>query len=232
MNKIWHLAQINLLQDLPMEDLAMIDAMAPMNTVQKGRLIVTPASSEKILYLLKHGRVRLYKMNEEGKQLTIGILGKGNVFGETDTFSTGSHNAFVEAIDDVLLCALSKKDLEEIFTKRPQVAMKMIGILTERMQEAQNMLENLAFRDVRYRILYLLTKLAKSFGEDQDKEKEFTTIDIALSHQEIANMIGATRESISLSLATLAREDLVRTRRKEIAIAVDRVEAILADSTS
>jgi CRP/FNR family transcriptional regulator len=208
----------------------MIDAMAPMNTVPKGRIIVSPSSNEKTLYLLKNGRVRLYKMNEEGKQLTIGILGKGNVFGETDTFSTGSHHAFVEAIDDVLLCALSKHDLEQIFTKRPEVAMKMISILTERMQETQNMLENLAFRDVRYRILYLLAKLAKSFGDPLRGEKGFTTIDIALSHQEIANMIGATRESISLSLSQLSKENLVRTKRKEIAIAFDRIEKILADS--
>ncbi|KPV45054.1 Crp/Fnr family transcriptional regulator [Alicyclobacillus ferrooxydans] len=230
MNKVWYLSQINLLEELPMEDLQMIDAMAPMSRVPKGTLIITPDTENVSLYFLKQGRVRLFKVNEDGKQLTIGLLGKGNIFGETETFSTGSGSAYVEAMDDALVCILGKKDFEGLLMKRPQVALKMVSILTQRIRESEEMLENLAFRDVRYRLLYLLSKLAKSFGQPSDGEKSpYTKLDLNLSHQELANMIGATRESVSVTLSQLAKEGIVTTGRKEIAVDLRKAGEIIEE---
>ncbi len=229
MNKVWYLSQINLLEELPMEDLQMIDAMAPMSTVKRGTMIITPEQNNNNLYLLKQGKVRLYKMNEEGKQLTLGLLGKGNIFGETETFSTGSGSAYVEAMDDALVCILGKQDFENLLTKRPQVALKLVNILTQRLRESEEMLENLAFRDVRYRLLYLLVKLAKRFGETQSDSGPFLKLDLTLSHQELANMIGATRESVSVALSQLSKEDIVRTGRKEIALDIEKAELLLEE---
>lgn len=213
-----------------MEDLQMIDAMAPMSRVQKGAIIISPDTENQNLYFLKQGRVRLFKVNEDGKQLTIGLLGKGNIFGETETFSTGSGSAYVEAIDDALVCVLGKKDFEILLMKRPQVALKMVSILTQRIRESEEMLENLAFRDVRYRLLYLLAKLAKSFGEQSSSERApFTKLDLNLSHQELANMIGATRESVSVTLSQLAKDGFVTTGRKEIAVDLQKAEEILEE---
>ncbi len=231
MDKVWYLSQINLLEDLPMEDLQMIDAMAPMSTIKKGTLIISPETENKNLYFLKRGRVRLFKVNEDGKQLTIGLLGKGNIFGETETFSTGSRSAYVEAMDDALVCILGKKDFEALLMKRPQVALKMVSILTQKIRESEEMLENLAFRDVRYRLLYLLAKLAKRFGQaSTDVARPYTRLDLNLTHQELANMIGATRESVSMTLSHLANEGLVTTGRKEIAVDLRKAEEILDES--
>lgn len=70
-----------------MADLQMIDDVAPMSTVQKGSLIISPDTESNNLYFLKQGRVQFFKVSEDGKQFTIGLLGKGNIFGETETFS-------------------------------------------------------------------------------------------------------------------------------------------------
>lgn len=228
MNKVLYLSQINLLEELPMEDLQMIDAMAPMSRVEKGTVIISPDTESTNLYFLKQGRVRLFKVNEDGKQLTIGLLGKGNIFGETETFSTGSGSAYVEAMDDALVCVLGKKDFEGLLMKRPQVALKMVSILTQRIRESEEMLENLAFRDVRYRLLYLLSKLARSFGQASTGESNpYTKLDLNLSHQELANMIGATRESVSVTLSQLSKAGLVTTGRKEIAVDLKKAEVFL-----
>lgn len=230
MNKIWYLSQVNLLEELPMKDLRMIDKMAPMSEVQKGALIITPNTENNKLYFLKRGRVRLYKVNEDGKQLTIGLLGKGNIFGETETFSTGSGSAYVEVMEDALVCVLGKKDFEMLLLKRPQIALKMVSILTQRIRESEEMLENFAFRDVRYRLLYLLAKLAKSFGPSKnDETSSYTKLGLHLSHQELANMIGATRESVSVTLSQLTKEGIVSTGRKEIAIDLERANEILQE---
>lgn len=228
MNKLWYLSQINLFEDLPMEDLQMIDAVAPMHTIPKGTVIVAASAETHNLYLLKKGRVRLFKTSDDGKQLTLGLLGKGNIFGETDSLSTGTGAATVEALDDTLVCVLSKQDLDAILLKRPAVALKMVGILSQRLREAEELVENLAFRDVRYRVLYLLTKLARQFGVVSEASAPgFMNLDLNLSHQDLAHMIGATRESVSMVVSQLAKEGIVIAGRKHIAVDVPRAMALI-----
>lgn len=226
-------ADQSIFEELPMEDLRMIDEMAPMSSIEKGALIITPNTVSRNLYLLKQGRIRLFKVNEDGKQLTLGLLGKGNIFGETETFSTGSGSAYVEAVDDALVCILGKQDFETFLTKRPQVALKMMSILTQRIRKSEEMLENLAFRDIRYRLLYLLAKLTKSFSQASTvKLGPYIKLDLNLSHQELANMIGATRESVSVTLSNLVKDGIVVTGRKEIAIDLGRAEEMLEENES
>lgn len=228
MDKLWYLSQINLFEALPMADLREIDHMAPMSTIKKGSLIIDPTAENRNLYLLKRGRVRLFKMSEDGKQLTLGLLGKGNIFGETESLSTGLGSAYVEALDDSLVCILGKADFEAILLKWPQVALKMVTILTERIREAEELVENLAFHDLRYRVIYLLTKLAHQFGSrDEIGTPGYTQLDLNLSHHDLAQMIGSTRESVSLVLSHLAKEGLVVTGRKAVAVDLPRATALI-----
>jgi CRP/FNR family transcriptional regulator, anaerobic regulatory protein len=69
-----------------------------MNITTKGTIISSPGYSPQVLYLLKQGKVRLYKINSEGKELTLGILGQGNIFGEIETFSTGTRNVYIQRL--------------------------------------------------------------------------------------------------------------------------------------
>lgn len=230
-NKLWYLSQINLFEALPMEDLRLIDQMAPMSTMKKGTLI-DPTTNNPQLYLLKKGRVRLFKVSEDGRQLTLGLLGKGNIFGETESLSTGSGSASVEALDDALVCVLGKDDFEAILLKRPAVALKMVSILTQRIREAEELVENLAFHDVRYRVVYLLAKLAQQFGSAEDGTVAgYTQLDLALSHADLANMIGATRESVSMVLSQLAKEGVVVTGRRTLAVDLHRAKQLIDPAT-
>lgn len=227
-NKLWYLSQINLFETLPMKDLRLIEKMAPMSTIPKGTLIIDPTTDNRQLYLLKRGRVRLFKVSEDGRQLTLGLLGHGNIFGETESLSTGSGAAYVEALDDALVCILGKEDFEAILLKHPAVALKMVSILTQRIREAEELVENLAFHDVRYRLVYLLAKLTQQFGSTGDGGSPgYTKLDLNLSHQELANMIGATRESVSMAVSQLAKEGLVITGRKEIAVDLRRAKTLI-----
>ncbi len=231
MDKLWYLSQINLFEALPMADLRTIDRMAPMSTIQKGTLIIDPTMENRNLYLLKSGRVRLFKMSEDGKQLTLGLLGKGNIFGETESLSTGLGSAYVEAMDDSLVCILGKADFEAILVKWPQVALKMVAILTQRVRDAEELLETIAFRDVRYRVVYLLAKLAQQFGSTKDGPASgYTHVDLALSHYDLANMIGATRESVSMVLSQLSKEGVVLTGRREIAVDLLQAKRLIDDA--
>jgi CRP-like cAMP-binding protein len=221
MNKIWYLSQISIFDTLPMEDLMEIERMAPMSTIKKKTLIQSPETFCEGLFFLKEGKLRLYKFSPEGKQFTLGILGQGNVFGEIDSFSLGTRDIFIETMEETLLCSLTKEEFERFLVDRPQLALKLLKLLSERLKERDALLEQLALGDIRDRVLHLLLKLSDQFGK---KEGEYDKIDLPITHQELANMIGSTRESITIVLNELAEEDIIRTGRMSIHIHRERAQ--------
>lgn len=224
MNKLWYLSQIRMFDCLPMEDLMEIDRMAPMSTIEKNVLIQTPESFREGLYVIKEGKLRLFKVNAEGKQFTLGILGTGNVFGEIDFFSLGTRDIFIETIDKTLLCSLAKTQFERFLSERPQLALKFLKVLSDRLKDRDEMLEQLALGDLRNRVLHLLTKLAEQFGIEEDG---YHRIDLPLTHQELANMIGATRESVTVILNELVKSGFIRTGRKSIHVKLNEAKDFL-----
>jgi CRP-like cAMP-binding protein len=224
MDKLWYLSRISIFETLPEEDLQEIDRMAPMthfNMLPKGTMVQTPNQVRDGLFFIKEGKLRMYKINADGKQFTAGILGSGNMFGEIAAFSLGTRDIFIETIEETLICSVLKEHFEQFLLKRPQLAMKFLKELSERLRERDELLEKLALGSIRERVLHLLLKLADKFGVE---ESGYQKIDFALTHQEVANMIGATRESVSVALTDLAKEGIVRTGRKSITVHVGKVK--------
>jgi CRP-like cAMP-binding protein len=199
---------------LPPAALQEVDRMAPMNVARKGTLIMEPGTPREVLYLLKEGRVRIYRMNPEGRQLTTALLGSGNVFGEVGSLSTGTHGAFAEAVEETILCLLRRPDVERLLQNHPQLSLRLIELLSEQLRQTQELMGYLALEDVRSRLLYLLVRLAAEFGTEGEKPWQLIRAD--LTHQDLASMIGSSRETVSNMISALAREGLVRTGRKEI----------------
>lgn len=219
MDKLWYLSRISIFEALPQEDLMELDRMAPMthfNALPKGTLIQSPDTYRDGLFFIKEGKLRLYKINAEGKQFTVGIMGKGNMFGEIDTFSFGTNGLYIETMEETLICSVPKERFENFLEKRPQLAMKFLTELSNMLRERDELLEKLALGDVRERILHLLLKLSERFGAIEDNG--LVKIDLALTHQEVANMIGATRESVTMILNELTKEHIIRTGRKSISV--------------
>ncbi|WCK56263.1 Crp/Fnr family transcriptional regulator [Aneurinibacillus sp. Ricciae_BoGa-3] len=221
MNKLWYLSQISLFNTLPMEDLMEIEKMGPMSTIQSHTLIQTPETFHEGLYIVKEGKLRLYKVNAEGKQFTLGILGKGNIFGEIDSFSLGTRDIYIETMEKTLLCSLGKEQFETFLTSRPKLALNFLKLLSERLKERDALLEQLALGDLRDRVLHLLMKLAKQFGI---KDGNYHKIDFPLTHQELANMVGATRESVTMILKQLSKEEIIRTGRMSIEVNANKAQ--------
>ncbi|UOK57686.1 Crp/Fnr family transcriptional regulator [Bacillus sp. OVS6] len=121
---------------------------------------------QKILYLIKSGNVRLYKLSEGGKEFTIDILGTGHVFGEIGSFTTGSENMYAETWEDSIICTIDKNQFEKIIHDRPSVSLKFIEMVSNRLKEVEELLEYMAYSSVRKRLLFLLHKLAVKFGEN------------------------------------------------------------------
>ncbi|TCP29931.1 CRP/FNR family transcriptional regulator [Scopulibacillus darangshiensis] len=219
MNKLSLLSQINLFEELPMDELKVIDKMSDMYPMKKGTIVLNPLKPMHALFLLKKGTVRLYRSNEEGKQLTVDLLGDGNVFGETSTFSLHDDDVYAEALTDVYICIIGKEEMESLMKKSPTLAIKFIEILSARLREMYELSEQIALRSVRYRMLALLLKLSERFGK---RTNQWQTIDIKITHHDLATMIGSTRETVSATLSQLKKEKIVQKTLFSLKIDVEK----------
>jgi CRP/FNR family transcriptional regulator, anaerobic regulatory protein len=228
-DKLWYLSKISIFETLPTEDLEEIDRMAPMthfNAVSKGTMVQTPGTERDGLFFVKEGKLRLYKINSDGKQFTVGILGKGNMFGEIDSFSLGTKGIYIEAMEETLICSVLKDHFNKFLSQRPLLAMKFLKELSDRLRERDELLEKFALGDLREKVLYLLFKLAEKFGVE---DEEYVRIDIPLTHQELANMIGALRESVTLVLHELSEEDFIQTGRMSIRVNIGKAKEYFSE---
>lgn len=200
-----------------------LDTVHHFTWIAKHTLVQTPDDGREGLFFVKEGKLRLYKLNENGKQLTLGILTRGNIYGELNSFSFGTSRVYVETMEPSLICSMSESQFERLMVNRPQLAVKFLKALSDRLKEREEQLEQIAFYGLRERILHLLATLSNKFGTVQDG---YTLIDLPLSHQEIANMLGATREGVSAVMSELAKEGIVRTGRMRVELAVRTIESL------
>ncbi len=216
MDKIQYLSQFNLLNSLSMEDLIEMDRLTSITAVAKNQFIQTPDTFTEGLYFVKKGKVRLYKLNAEGKQFTLDILSEGNVFGEMAGISFGTRELYIEAVDDCHICLMNKERFESFLIHHPRFMMNLMKVLSERMIDMSHLAQSLALAKLHDKILFVLMKLSGQFGGTEDCE--FYKINIPISHQEIANLVGATREAVTAALQDLAKEQVIKTGFKTIYI--------------
>lgn len=224
MNKLWYLSQISIFEEMSREEIREIDQLDTIhhfNRITKNTLIQTPESACEGLYFVKEGKLRLYKLNDSGKQFTLGILTRGNIFGELNSFSFGTRRVYIETMESSLLCTMSEPQFERLMINRPQLALKFLKALSDRLKEREEQLEQLALHGLRKRVLHLLSKLSDKFGVIQDG---YALIDLPLSHQEIANMLGASREAVSGVMRELAKEGVVKVSRLSVRLDVTILE--------
>ncbi|MGO4276958.1 Crp/Fnr family transcriptional regulator, partial [Paenibacillus sp. TAF58] len=134
-----------------------LDTFHHFNWITNNTLVQTPDSAREGLYFVKEGKLRLYKLNDSGKQFTLGILTRGNIFGELNSFSFGTRRVYIETMESSLLCTMSEPQFERLMINRPQLALKFLKALSDRLKEREVQLEQLALHDLRKRVLHLLS---------------------------------------------------------------------------
>jgi len=201
-----YLRKQELFHDLTPDDISVIDRQTQMVTCPKGRILYSQEDRAEALFLLKRGRVQLYRLTGSGKRLELATLEPGTFFGEMPLLGESLRHAFAEAIDDSLVCVMSRADVERLIRERPEVALRMIEVLGRRLATSEARLEELAYRSVSARIAAVLLRL--SSGD------EFAVVSI--THQELGDMIGALRETVTKTLDEFQAQGLVKLGRGRI----------------
>lgn len=205
--KMRYLSELTVFQDLTAREMEDLNRITTMSTVPKGRVFYRPEEPGEVLFILKEGRVQLYRISPEGKKLVITTLGEHTLFGEMALLGTKMHNTFAEAIEDCLICVMSRTDLERLILSKPQVALRILEITGKRLREAEERLESMAFKGIPARLASLLLRLS----QEQDSD-EVT----GLTHQDLAESVGTYRETATQVLNDLKSQGLIEIGRKRI----------------
>jgi CRP-like cAMP-binding protein len=208
--KLQALSAIEIFQDLTAQEVEEIDQATKMSTCEPGRVFYTPEETGEVLFLLKNGRVQLYRLSPDGKKLVVAVLERGSVFGEMSLVGQGMHNTFAEAIEECTLCVMSKTDVERLILTKPNVAMRIMQAMAQRLTDAETQLEEIAFMSVPSRLANLLLKLT-----DQET---ITSIIKGYTHQDLAEMLGTYRETTTQTLNQFKSSGWIEIGRKYIEI--------------
>lgn len=207
-SKVKYLAHIQVFRDLTPSELAEMDRQLTMSTCQKGKIFYMPEDSGETLFLLKKGRVQLYRIAPNGKKLVVATLGPGSIFGEMSLVGHGMHNTFAEAAEECVLCVMSRSDVERLVREKPAVAFRFVEAMGDRLTQLESRLEDIAFKSIPSRLAALLLRL--------DKEQGGRRIVTGYTHQDFSEMLGTYRETITQTLNEFKGDEFIDIGRKKV----------------
>lgn len=207
----WCLSEVDLFADLSEPEMAVIAEAAPMRRYAAGELVHTPTQTSEALYILKEGRVRVFRVAADGRTLTTAILSPGTVFGEMVVVGQMMHGSFAEALDDVTVCVLSRGDVRRYLLEDARIATRIAEILGRRLAELERRLSETVFSTVPQRVASTLATLAteRTLGRSPV---------VQVTHQQLAGVAGTSRESTTKALGNLADLGLIRLGRGRITV--------------
>lgn len=216
MDKILYLSQFDLMSSLSESDLVEMDSMTSITSFPAHTAIQTPDTFKEGFYFVKRGRVRLYTLNPEGKQFTLDILSQGNVFGEMNGLSLGTRDLYIETMDICDICLMDRGRLEQFLIDHPAFMMRMMNVLSERIKRMSELTQTLALGNLHDKIMHNLCRLAEQVGWTE--KDGYCLIQCTITHQEIAWMAGASRESVTAAMKELSQTGRIRTAFKSAAL--------------
>ena len=214
--KLGLLGEVQLFAGLSETDIEAIGHATTMTRCVRGQQILSPDDPTDRIHIIKKGRVRVYRMTPDGKQLTLDIYEKGTILGDMSLLGQDRFpEAYAEAIGDGVICTITPDELRRLIERYPIIGVNVIRHLSRRLQAAERELEAMAYQRVDQRLARKLLDLAQRFGVSSERG---TIIEARLTQQELAEMIGTTRETLAHTLADFRRRGLLETVHHQVVI--------------
>jgi CRP-like cAMP-binding protein len=209
------LREVDLFAGLSLAELKDISRTLPMTTCQTGGLVTSPDVDDERLYIVKRGRVRLYRLTPDGKQLTLDILDKGRIVGRMSWLAQDLTDVYAEAIEDAVICSFTRHELQRLIDRFPSIGINIIRYLSDRLAASEREREVMAFRSVEQRLATRLLELAEPFGLP---EGSGVAINARLTQQELADMIGTSRETLATSVSSLRERGILQMENHRVVL--------------
>lgn len=224
---VWHLKNTRLFEDVSERELEDLASIIPYREYAAGEIIFRMEDPADALYFVREGMVKISMYFPNGKEMILGLLGQYDVFGELLLLPSERRPNQAEAVVDTSLMVMPEADFQRLLAEQPRFAMKFLQVMSTRLWQAQQWQAEVGAFDAPGRLANLLLRLAADFGTEGERG---TVIDLSLTQQDLAKMIGATRETVSHCLARLLEHGAVRRRRAPIIVDTERLEEFLDES--
>ena len=212
---LWYLRKIPLFADLPADELNRLADQVEMRELRRREVVYLPGDPGGSVYVLNGGRVKVSKVTRDGKALTLAYIAAAELFGETCLVAGGPREEMAEAMENSIITEIAREDFEGLLARHADLGLKTTKLLAERRLNLENKLETLVFRDVTSKLAELLLNLAEEYGVEDSRG---TLVSLKITHQELANLIGSTRETVSLTLSQFKKKNLICTEGRKVII--------------
>jgi len=202
-----------LLRSLPPKDLRRVLRIARLISFSEGATIFSKSDLANQMFIVAAGRVKIFAVSGGKKRKTFAYLGPGDFFGEMALLDGRDRSASAQAVSDTRLLVIHKRDFRRMLLSDPKLTYYLLRRVSERLRRANEEIEGLLFRNVLGRVSKALVDLA---SQNSRRFRGGLLIGAHYTHQELADMIGTSREPLSRALAVLRRAELLDTRHGNI----------------
>jgi len=209
------LKNIPLFADLKDDIIQKIFNLMQKRVYKKGNIILMEEEFGDTLFILNKGSVKITRLSDDGREVILSILGEGDFFGEMSIFDGENRSANVVALEDISVLILKRGDFLDLLEKHPRIAIVLLQEMAMRLRRSDQQIEGLSLSDAENRIAMSLLRLAEDLGIIRQGQ---VVIENLPYQQDIANMAGTSRETVSRMLTLLQRKGYIQKRGRRLTI--------------
>lgn len=209
------LKRSHIFRDFDDTELEVAASLAKTRIFPKNSIIFFENDMANNFYIIKSGRIKIFRNSSDGREFILGIFSIGALFGDVPVFDGGVYPATALSIEDCEVYSISKEDFETFVVNNPQTAIKIIKMLSRRLRNATNMLTDMAMKNVSQRLAGMLVKFA---DQDGSRHESGILIECDLTRQELAELIGVSRETFIRELGKFQKAGILQCQKRDIII--------------
>jgi CRP/FNR family transcriptional regulator len=206
---------LSVFNELKEDELEIWHSTKKFNFYKKGQVIFYEGNIPSGLCCIHDGKVKLYKIGQEGKEQIIRLAKAGDILGYRALISGDEYIASASTLEDSRICFIPKSTIFKLFKKNVDFSLHLIRLLTHDLEMVENRMVNLAQKPVRERLAEALLILKETYGIEKEND---SCINVSLSREDLANMVGTATETVIRLLADFKNEKLIATKGKKIEI--------------
>jgi CRP-like cAMP-binding protein len=204
------------LADAPADLLVRLSPGAKIESYRPRQVVYLPGDRAFGVHFLVSGRVKVSKVTRDGKELTLAYRTGGDFFGESCLLEGGPREEMAEAMEASVTAEVERSVFDKVLLGAPEVAYQFSRSMIARRRELESKVEQLIFKDVGSKLAELLLRLGSEHGIEN---KRGLVLGVKITHQEMANLIGSTRETVSLTLSQFKRKGFIETEGRKVILA-------------
>lgn len=215
MERYWYIKNCRLFERLAAEQLSRLERRARMRRFPAKSTVYLPSDAANDVMLLAEGRVKLCSLTSDGKESILAFIEAGELFGELSILGESVREEHAETIADSTIILIPGDELERLMGESALLAVGVTKLIGWRRRRIERRLKTLLFKSIRDRVVHLLLDLVEQYGKSTAEGVELSA---RFSHQDLASVIGATRESVTVALGELRDQGVVHVSRKRLVV--------------